>query len=334
MTIQLNPGTPQAGHATGSFVIPVSQTLPNVNADEILASLDADTRDYLRLLLGGAGQALSGNSRNLSNTFRRFAPTNIYLRRITTLLAQRSANIRRSIHNFSALTQAVGDKDQQLAELVDASNTVFHAFAAQDANLRQTLKLLPPTLSTARSALAKTDKLAVQLGPASQALVPFAHALGPALKETRPFLRQSTPIIQNQIRPFVRASRPVVAVLRPAAANLAKVTPDLTRAFSVINYLFNELAYNPPGSADEGYSFWMAWANHAGSSIFESQDAHGPIRHGTFLVSCSTLTTLQALTAGNPALGTIIQLVNPVTKSEVCPSQAGAGSGNPPGGTK
>src|SRR6185436_2735204 len=89
MTIQLNPGGPPADKAPTDFVLPVNQTLPNVNADEVLASLDRDTRDYLRLLLSGGGQALDGNSRALSNTFRRFAPTNIYLARITRLLAQR-----------------------------------------------------------------------------------------------------------------------------------------------------------------------------------------------------------------------------------------------------
>jgi phospholipid/cholesterol/gamma-HCH transport system substrate-binding protein len=316
MTIQLDPGQPRAGLATKDYVIPVNQTLPNVNADEVLASLDRDTRDYLRLLLSAGGEALGGNSRELSNTFRRLAPTNVYLSRITRLLVQRRQAIRRSIHNFSLLTQAVGQKDDQLAQLVDNSNAVFRSFAHEDAALRESLQLLPPTLRTAQTSLTKAGAL--------------ARALGPSLVATRPFLRQSTPIIKNSIRPFVRASRPVVTALRPAARDLAKLTPDLTRAFSVVNYLFNELAYNPPGSAEEGYLFWTAWANHAGSSVFESQDAHGPVRHGTFLVSCSTLTTLNALTQGNPALGTVIQLVNPVTNSEVCPGQAGQGSGTPP----
>jgi phospholipid/cholesterol/gamma-HCH transport system substrate-binding protein len=333
MTIQLDPGGPPSKKAPEDYVIPVNQTLPNVNADEVLASLDRDTRDYLRLLLSAGGEALNGNSRALSNTFRRFAPTNIYLARITRLLAERRRNISRSIHNFRLLTQAVGEKDDQLAQLIDNSNQVFSAFADEDSALRQSLQLLPSTLTTAQSSLAKAGALADELGPATEALRPFARALAPSLAETRPALRISTPIIKNQIRPFVVASIPVAKALRPAAKNLAQITPDLTRSFKVVNELFNELAYNPPGS-EEGYLFWASWANHIGSSIFESQDAHGPVRHGTFLVSCSTLTTLSALTAGNPALGTVIQLVNPVTKSEVCPGQAGQGSGTPPGTTR
>ena len=39
-------------------MIPISQTLPDVNLDEILASLDTDTRDYLLLLLNDGAQGL------------------------------------------------------------------------------------------------------------------------------------------------------------------------------------------------------------------------------------------------------------------------------------
>ena len=48
MVAELTPGTKDAGRLEEGGVIPVSQTLPDVNLDEILAALDADTRDYLR----------------------------------------------------------------------------------------------------------------------------------------------------------------------------------------------------------------------------------------------------------------------------------------------
>jgi phospholipid/cholesterol/gamma-HCH transport system substrate-binding protein len=332
-TIQLIPGTPAAGHAPSDYVIPVNQTLPNVNPDEVLASLDRDTRDYLRMLLAAGGEGLKGNARNLSNTFKQFEPINSDIKKATRLLAQRRQNISRSIHNFRLLTEAVGEKDDQLAQLVDNSNAVFQAFAAEDQNLRQTLRDLPPTLKVTRTALDKTDRFASALGPAVSDLRPFARALGPTLRQMRPFLRTSTPIIREQIRPFARESLPTIKVLRPAAKDLAKLTPDLTKSVRVLNELFNTLAYNPPGPAEEGYLFWTSWANHAGASLFGSQDAHGPIRHGTFLASCSTFTTLNALVAANPQLGTLTQLLNLPQQSQVCPNQAGPGSGARPGGT-
>jgi phospholipid/cholesterol/gamma-HCH transport system substrate-binding protein len=174
------------------------------------------------------------------------------------------------------------------------------------------------------------DELGKALGPTLGALRPGARALGPALVQTRPFLEQTTPIIQNQLRPFARAALPVAKVLRPAARDLAVVTPKLTTSVKVLNYLLNELAYNPPGK-EEGYLFWASWASHAGATVFSTQDAHGPIRHGLVLASCSTLQVLHQLSGPVPQLGTLGSLLNPPDQNVVCPttSQAGAAPTQP-----
>jgi phospholipid/cholesterol/gamma-HCH transport system substrate-binding protein len=325
MIIELDPGSRTAGTAPAGWSVPVDQTLPNVNFDEILSSLDTDTRSYLQLLVGAAGEGLDGQGKVLSADLKRFEPTGRYLAKLNGALAVRERNIRRSIHNFRLLSQALGDKDDDLAALVDSSNRVFQAFANQDANLRASLQELPGALEATNTTLAKVDKLGKVLGPTLGDLRPGARALGPTLVQTRPFLQQTTPIIQNQLRPFARAALPVVKVLRPAARDLATVTPKLTTSVKVLNRLLNELAYNPPGR-EEGYLFWAAWANHDGATVFSTQDAHGPIRHGLILASCSTLGILDQIGTVKPALGTLAALLNPPDTSAVCPttSQAGA----------
>ena len=55
MFIELDPGTTKAKRLKNNGLIPVSATDPDVNQDEILASLDTDTRSYLRLLFNGLG---------------------------------------------------------------------------------------------------------------------------------------------------------------------------------------------------------------------------------------------------------------------------------------
>ena len=60
MFIELDPGTDKAPLAKRGWTLPVSNTLPDVNPDEILASLDSDTRDYLTLLVDGAGRGPEG----------------------------------------------------------------------------------------------------------------------------------------------------------------------------------------------------------------------------------------------------------------------------------
>lgn len=317
MIIELTPGTRQAGeldHATQ--VIPITQTLPNVNADEFLSALDGDTRDYLKLLVAGGGEALGGNGKSLSATFRRFDPTNRDLERITSALTVRRENVARAMHNFHLLMAAVGDKDTQLAQLVDASNAVFKAFADQDAKLKQTLQEAPSTLAVTDRAVQKLDRLGRTLGPTLGRLRPGARALGPSLQQTRPFLRATTPVIQKQLRPFTRDALPVVRVLRPAARDLADLTPDFTQTLKMANYLLNTLAYNPKGS-DEGYFFWIAWLNHIGPTVFSTQDAHGPIRRGSLLISCSSLPVLGPVSKSIAQLGLLLTLGN-VPSSSVC----------------
>ena len=321
MVLELDPGSGNAGPAPKGYAIPVDQTLPNVNFDEILASLDGDTRDYLQLLLGGAGQGLDGQGRQLSQSLKRFEPTGRYLARLNGALAERQRNIKRSIHNFSRLSQALGAKDDDLAALVDSSNRVFRAFARQDARLRESLQELPTALGATNTALAKADKLGRQLGPTLGALGPAARALGPAQEATQPFLRETTPVIQNHLRPFARDALPTVKALRPAAKDLAQVTPKLTTTLKNLNEVLNELAYNPPGK-EEGYLFWLSWLNHDGASIFSVQDAHGPIRRGTILASCSTLAVLDQIGSVQPALGTAAGLLHAPKTSSVCPGVA------------
>ena len=322
MVAELNPGTPEAGELPEGERIPISQTLPDVNLDEILASLDADTRDYLRVLLGDASTALDGNGRDLAQAIRRFEPTARYSREVNEQLAVRRRNIKRVVHNFSLLMGELGAKDRQVAAFVQNSNAVFATLASQDENLRATLQELPGALDESQTTLAKVDRLAKVLGPTLEDLRPGARALGPSLRETQPFLTTTTPIIREQLRPFARAALPTVKQLRPAMRDLAAATPNLTRSFKVVNALLNTLAYNPPGNTEEGYLFWLSWLNHVGTTVFQTQDAHGPIRHGLIVLSCNTATLLRTVAEQNPQLGTLVELLNAPTADEICPTSA------------
>lgn len=341
MVAQLTPGTPEAGRIEEGGVIPVSQTLPDVNLDEILAALDTDTRDYLVLLLNDGAQGLGSErkGRELAQAIRRLEPTAKYAREINEGLAERRTNLARVVHNFSLLTDELGKRDTQLASFVQNANAVFATLADQDASLQAILQRLPGTLRTTETTLGKVETFADTLGPTLESLRPAARALGPSLRKTRPFLRESTPIIHDELRPFVRAALPTVTELRPAMRDLAATTPDLTRAVKVVNQLLNAAAYNPAGSAEEGMLFWQAWVNHAGNSLFSTADAHGPIRRGMFLVSCNSTQLLDAVAQANPQLGTLVELLNAPAQETICPTSTqgpAAGGGAPatsaPGG--
>ena len=98
--------------------------------------------------------------------------------------------------------EALGGKDKQLAELVDSSNAVFKTFAAEDANVQRTLRLLPGALHKTGVGLAKLATASNVLGPTLHKLLPFARSLAPANEATRKLAKETTPVIKNQLKPF------------------------------------------------------------------------------------------------------------------------------------
>jgi phospholipid/cholesterol/gamma-HCH transport system substrate-binding protein len=309
MIIQLDPGTKSAPTVSQGYRFPVGQTAPNVNLDEFLAGLDRDTRDYLRLLLNGAGEGFRHNGKAASATLKRFAPLNRDIAKASRLVAQRRQNVKRAIHNFQLLLNAIGAKDKQLTQLIDSSNAVFERFAAQDANLQKTLELLPGALEETNTALIKSDKLNAELGPTLRKLNPGIKGLDRALPQVRRFARQTTPVIKNQIRPFTRQATPAVRDLKPAARDLHASTPRLRTTFEVINNVLNAFAHNPKGE-DEGFIFWALWAGHVGRSVFAMQDAHSTATNSVILADCVTIQAVRNLGLANIWAGLLIDLVN------------------------
>ena len=317
MTVELNPGSRESGELAENATIPIGQTQPDVNLDELLSALDSDTRTWLQVLLTNGAQGLEGRGKDLGDTIRQFGPTAQALREINEQLAVRRDNIARVMHNFSLIADELGDSDDDLARFVNTNGAVLKVLAGQEANIRATLQELPPALRSTRSGLQRVGELSVELGPALTALRPGARALAPMQRALRPFFRETTPVIRESIRPLVREARPLVSELRPAINSLQRANNDLYTTLRVVNELVDLLAYNPRGK-EEGYLFWLSWANHLGANVFNTQDAHGPIRRGLVVIGCDALAILDNVAAVNPVLGTTIGLINLPRTSEVC----------------
>lgn len=312
MTVALDPGTRNEPAIKENATIPLASSLRPIQPDEILATLDGDTRGFLQILLANAAQGLHGNRSKLSATLRRLDPLARDLAKLNTLLAKRRENIARSIHNFGLLSGELANHDRQLAEFVTSSNAVFRSFANQQANLQETVAELPSTLRSTRSALESGDRLARVSKPALTRLIPQAQATGPALRALRPLFHDTTLPIRDQIRPFTRKVKPVIRHLSQGSVPLAKSTVALRGAFVHLNQLFNGLAYNPAGQ-QEGYLFWASWLSHNVNSVFGAQDAGGVLTRGLVILNCQTAQLAENVTATRPQLNTIRQVTNTPT---------------------
>jgi phospholipid/cholesterol/gamma-HCH transport system substrate-binding protein len=322
MFIDLEPGSDDAPAAKEGFTVPISATAPDVNPDEILSELDADTRDYLRLLISDAGRGLEGRGLDLRELLRRFEPTHRDLARVNSAVADRRANLRHLIRSLNTLNAELASRDDDLAGLVDSSAAVMRQFASEEANVSAAVAELPGALEQTTATMAKLERYGTLLGPTAEKLRPAARALAPANDAVRPLAREAAPLLRDDIRPFVREARPVVRDLKPAAGNLAEATPALTRSFLRLNRFLNMLAHNPNGREDpsnaarqEGYLFWVAWAQHMATQLFSSSDAHGVFRPVTLAAPCATV---EQLVKEEPQLEFLSMLTPILTESQAC----------------
>ncbi len=292
MFVEVDPGhgrpLPESGR------IELSDTLPDVNLDEVLAVLDSDTRPYLRLLINGGGQGLKGRGGDLSKTLRQLGPLQRDTRRVSGALAERRSNLRRLVHRYGLLSEEVGASDRDLVRLVRASNTVFSAFADERGSLARAVHQLPGTLRQTQTALNDVRGFSTRLAPALEALRPTVRELDPATRSLLPLAREGTPIVRERIRPLARAAPARLNTLGAAAGDLSTAAPDLTTSLAKVNRLLNLVAFNPGGAEplagksfdaqrnrQEGYLFWAGWTAQAGGSLFGTADGQGVFRRFT-----------------------------------------------------
>jgi phospholipid/cholesterol/gamma-HCH transport system substrate-binding protein len=330
MFLALDPGSPGAPLMREGDTIPINATAPDVNPDEILSVLDKDTRDYLKLLINGAGKGLEGRGGDLREVFARLGPLHRDVAKLNELVATRRHNLARLIHNYSGTIQRLGREDRSLTDLVRNSSEVFDKLAVEEQNISTAVSRLPTTLRQAERTLLRVDELGSVAGPAFEALRPAVRRIPAANAELRPLAIEIEPVIRKKIRPFVREARPYVRDLRPAAENLRTASPDLRESFYEINRLVNMAAFNPGGresltgdaTADrarqEGLLFWLGWVVHNTNSLFATSDAGGPIRRTLQLGSCSTYQAL-AQQNGAATVESVLGLTGVLNDASLCP---------------
>ncbi len=292
MFIEVDPGSGKP--VPEGERISVSNSLPDIDPDEVYAALDSDTRPYLKLLVAGAGKGLRERGDDLREVFRRFEPIHRDLALVTRASARRRAALKELIHDYGLLMTELGKHPQDLRRLVTASRSVFDALANEDDAISASVAQLPASLRASERALGEVQQFAPVLRSSLESLRKPIRKLDETNEAVIPFLRQTEPAIRTQIRPFVRAARPWTDDLRLAAKGTAKAMPDLRRSFGELNRFFNIGAFNPGGAEgldgksiseqrerQEGFLYWLAWVSQNGSSLFSSADGQGPWRRVT-----------------------------------------------------
>ncbi|HEU5063870.1 MAG TPA: MlaD family protein [Solirubrobacterales bacterium] len=285
MTVEIDPGSGKDSIEDGAH-FSLDQTEPNTNLEGFLSTLDADTRQYLQLLLAGGAQGIGGRGKQLSNAFRRFQPFVHYTAKLNKAVAARRIELARVIHNFGLLTTELGRNDAVIKRFVTSSKDALGNFANQQESVQAAFEEFPSALRAARAGLASSNRFSEAAYPTLIKLIPQAQALTPAFRATERLFDETTEPIRDQIRPFTREVRPVLTHSAEAAEPFEKTVRNFGNALGGFNSFLNGLSYNPKGSKESAL-FYLPWLNHNFSSAFTLQDAGGPILRGLVLISCT-----------------------------------------------
>jgi phospholipid/cholesterol/gamma-HCH transport system substrate-binding protein len=285
MTVQIEPGTGK-GQVEDGHRFPLAQTEANIQLEALWNSLDADTRQYIQLLVAGGAQGIGGRGVQLGNALRRFEPFVEYTAKLNKAVAGRRTELAKVIHDFGELTTELGKHDSQIRRFVGSSEKALGNFANQQVALEEAFEEFPETLKVAKEGLASSNEFSTVALPTLTKLIPQAQASTPAFKATEKLFSQTTAPIRDGLRPFSREVRPLLTHTNEASKPFEKTVRQFGESLGGLNSFFNELAYKPKGSK-QSYLFYLPWVNHDFNSSFSLEDGGGPLLRGSVLLNCT-----------------------------------------------
>jgi phospholipid/cholesterol/gamma-HCH transport system substrate-binding protein len=284
MIVEIEPGK-EKGHVADGAEFTLAQTEPNTNLDAFLATLDADTRQYIQLLVAGGAQGIGGRGKQLGNALRRFGPFVHYTAKLNKAVATRHVALARVIHDFNLLTTELARREGSVKRFVTSSRAALGNFANQQESVQAAFREFPSALEAAKAGLASSNRFSQAAYPSLVKLIPQAQALTPAFEATEQLFAETTAPIRDQIRPFTREVRPLLTHSAEAAEPFEQTVRNFGNSLTGFNSFLNELTYKPKGK--ESYLFYLPWLNHNFNAVFNLEDGGGPILRGLIVISCT-----------------------------------------------
>src|SRR5260221_2899791 len=110
ITVEIEPGQGKQ-HVEDGYRFPLSHTEPSIQFEAFLSTLDADTQQYLQLLVAGGAQGIGGRGHQLSGAFPPLQPFSPYIADLNPAVAQRRIPLAPGIHDFCLLSTQLGMHD-------------------------------------------------------------------------------------------------------------------------------------------------------------------------------------------------------------------------------
>ena len=186
-----------APRAPDGYTFPVQQGIEPVQLDQVLTSLQADTRRNLQILLQQYGIAVKQGGPGYNASIQYWLPAYQY----SSIVAHDALGIQpHDLSNWIAaqatVARALDAHPQNLQNLITDFNTTADAFARENVALQNAVAELPQTLAAAIPAFNSLNAAFPPVRALSRALIPGVVSAGPAIDASLPFVNQLRLLVQ------------------------------------------------------------------------------------------------------------------------------------------
>ena len=223
--VDLAPGNMRAAVPSGT-TISLARTSHGVALDDVLATLDPDTRLRLRILINEAGVALDGHGADFNALLAQLPPTLSQAQTLLSGLGEDNHVLQELISRSDRVVTAMNGKAPDLQQLVDHAASTLQAVANRRAQLGATVHDAPAALAQARATFSQLGAAATQLQPLGTAVQAAAPPLDATLTALPSFTRDAKPALASLAQNAPQLQRLSAGALAPVRA-LAPVASRL-----------------------------------------------------------------------------------------------------------
>jgi phospholipid/cholesterol/gamma-HCH transport system substrate-binding protein len=238
--VELNAGNPATGRL-GDRTIPLAQTESTHDLVDLLDVFQPDTRAALSSSLRALGGGVAGYGPGLHG-FIAGAPQMLNsLGTVSTALSSDQADLPALLRSTDALTSRFEGREAQITSLLAQTDQTMQALGVDGGvPLSDTLKGLPPALTSARDAFNKIYGAVDDTGTAMTDLQSGAVALGQATPDVRGVLTDgvrpldSVPDVSDSAKPAVDELTAVFSDARPFVPRVANGLSSAAEPLAVL----------------------------------------------------------------------------------------------------
>ncbi|MEV4421146.1 MlaD family protein [Patulibacter sp. NPDC049589] len=265
--LQIVPGKRGAPLKEGDL-LPTENQTQNVALDQVLGTLDSDTRQKAQTLLDALGEGADGNGLELNTALRKLTP---FLRQVQTLarpLNAQPGSTARAIRETDAAVGAFDGVRDTLASAFDPLRRGLKPFADDADRIGETLDEATPTLHQVQAQLPQVDRLVRAVDGLAVDGRPALQQAPSALKETTRLLKGARPAVRQAKATLDLAKGavdPTINVLQTLQPQLVRIDSPINSARPLLKHLAPHACAIP--SVFSTWANWLKWGSDKSSGI-------------------------------------------------------------------